>query len=99
MRPVAAHHVDLVHRVLQTPAENVVGVEPAACRAQEGAALVVNGVHHLRRQLDHALLWVRQRLREAAVAVHHAIHARDAVEAIAGGEDSDTSTAISRSRE
>ena len=99
MRPVAADHVDLVHRVLQTPAENVLRVEPTARRAQEGAALVVNGVDHLGRQLDHALLRVRQRLREASVAVHHPIHARDAVETIATGEEARRRTAISQSRE
>lgn len=94
MRPVAAHDVDLVHGVLQTPAENVLRVEPAASRTQKGAALVVDGVDHFGRQLDYALLWVRQRLREASVAVHHPIHARDAVETIPGREETDTHTAI-----
>ena len=87
MTAISAHDVDLVHLVLQTPSDDVRRVESAADAAKEGSSLVMDGIHHAGRQIDHVFIPRFQRRGEAAEAVHHAVHARDAVETIEGDRD------------
>ena len=82
VRPVAAHDVNLVDSVLLAPGEDVVGIEATASATQEGAALVVDGVHDLRRQHDHVLVHILQGRGEAAVSIHHSVDARDSIQAV-----------------
>ena len=82
MTAISAHDVDLVHSVLQTPSNDVLRVESATDASKEGSSLVMDGVHHAGREIDHTFVSHFQRRGEAAKAVHHAVHARDAVETI-----------------
>ena len=74
VRPVTAHNVNLVDSVLLAPGEDVVGIEATASATQEGAALVVDGVHDL--------VLILQGRGEAAVSIHHSVDARDSIQAV-----------------
>ena len=87
MTAISAHDVDLVHLVLQTPSDDVRRVESTADAAKEGSSLVMDGVHHTGRQIDHVFVPRFQRRGEAAETVHHAVHARDAIETVEGNRD------------
>lgn len=87
VRPVAAHDVNLVDSVLLAPGQDVVGIESTASAAQEGATLVVDGVHNLRRQHDHVLVLILQGRGEAPVSIHHPVDARDSIQAVERDHD------------